>query len=222
MCAGYGFFAPHDFEERFHVQDMTFKLEPRYNVKPSQFMPVITRNSPNKAELMKWGIVPHWVKDPYKGLRPINARAETVATSGVFREPLRSRRCLVPANCFYERKDVGEKVKQPYCIKLKSRPVFAFAGLYNVFRDVEGKELKTFTIITTRPNEIVAPIHDRMPVILTEQGEDIWLDPNTQDINILLGLLEPYDAADMTAYQISTKVNFPQNDDESVITPLAA
>jgi putative SOS response-associated peptidase YedK len=219
MCGGYGFFAPSNFRQRFHIAQMDFALKPRYNARPGQFMPVITRNSPNKAELMKWGLVPHWAKEPRVKFSTFNARAETVVTSPAYRTPFRQQRCLVPANGFFEWKGTDHG-KQPYFIKLKSRPLFAFAGLFDVWKDAEGKELKTYTIITTTPNSVVAPIHDRMPVILYEADESTWLNPNIQAVPRLGALLKPYNETNMTAYRIRTLVNDPVNDRPDVIEPI--
>jgi len=158
MCGRYTLVIPSDFTTRFSVEGQELEIEPRYNVAPGQLMPIVVSNSPNRIEIMRWGLVPAWAKDPKMGYRMINARAETVATKPAFRRPFLTRRCLVPATGFFEWQKRGAS-KAPYCIRLKGQAVFAFAGLYDVWLDAEGRELKTYTIITTTPNGLLAPIH---------------------------------------------------------------
>lgn len=219
MCGRYGFIpgSKDQFKRRFNVESVDFDLKPRYNVTPGQTMPVITRKSPNKAEEMKWGLVPFWAKDPKIGYQMINARAETVVTKPSFRRSFAKQRCLIPASGFYEWKKL-DGTKQPYNIKLKHDQLFSFAGLYDIWKDAEGKELKTYTIITSEPNEVLAPIHNRMPVILTEADEEVWLNLNTST-NQLTTLLKPHNDTTMEAYPVSTKVNNPENDSPQVIIP---
>lgn len=187
------------------------KLDPMYNIAPGAITPVITRNSPNKLELMKWGLIPHWAKDPKIGYKMINARAETIADKPSFRGPFKKHRCLVPASGFYEWKKLeNEKTKIPYLIKNKSDELLSFAGLYDVWRDAENKEFKTFTIITTAPNELMSPIHNRMPVLLEKEEEKAWLDSETIPED-LLKLLDPYPSALLEAYTVSQDVNNPRN-----------
>ena len=181
-------------------------------------MPVITRNSPNKAELMRWGLIPFWAKDPRIGYKMINARAEDIQFKPSFRKPIRSQRCLVPTSGFFEWKHVGEE-KIPYFIKLKGSDMFAFAGLYDIWKDVEEYPLKSFTIITTSPNSLVESIHNRMPVILDEKFEDIWLDNTITDVNKVVALLKPYDSSQMEAYPVSMLINNPANDLPEVVKP---
>jgi putative SOS response-associated peptidase YedK len=220
MCGGFGLFAPANFERRFNIQNLEIKLTPRYNARPGMLLPVVTRKSPNKAELMKWGLVPSWSPVPRPKVTPINARADRVAQAPYFRKAFRASRCLVPANGFFEwQKSSGGKL--PWYIHLKSRPLFAFAGLYDVWKDAEGKEFKSFTIITCEPNELMAKIHNRMPVILPEAVEDSWLS-TTQDTKLLLSLLVPYDESNMAAYPVSTRVNDASYNRPEVIEPLEA
>lgn len=218
MCGRYGFIpgSKKQFQERFRIDRVNFELKPRYNVAPGQIMPVITRNSPNKAEEMKWGLVPFWAKDPKIGYKMINARAETVAIKPSFRRSLMKQRCLIPVSGFYEWKKT-DNTKIPYYIHLKNAELFSFAGLYDVWKDAEGKELKSYTIITTEPNTLMAEIHNRMPAILSETTEETWLDPANQNLSQLVGLLNPYMTIDMSANPVSKLVNNPENDSPEIL-----
>jgi putative SOS response-associated peptidase YedK len=217
MCGRYSLVPKADFAERFGVENLQLDLEPRYNIAPTQTTPVITRNSPNRAEEMRWGLVPFWAKDPSIGNKMINARAETVAEKPAFRKALAARRCLVPASGFYEwKRDAGGKV--PHYIFLRDTGSFAFAGLYEIWKDQDGQVLKTYTIITTTPNELMETIHNRMPVILSREDEGLWLDKEAE-IPALLALLRPYPAEQMDAYVVSKAVNSPMHEGESLIEP---
>ncbi|HEX9441523.1 MAG TPA: SOS response-associated peptidase [Roseiflexaceae bacterium] len=221
MCGRYGFVPGKNFDERFQVEHHQETLLPSYNVAPGATMPVVLRNSPNRVELMKWGLIPFWAKDPKNSYKTINARAETVATSPVFREALKRRRCLVPASGFYEWQQT-ERGKLPYFIHLKDIELFAFAGLYDVWQDAEGNELRTYTIITTTPNDLVQPIHNRMPVILHPDDEAMWIDPKMNDTAALRALLQPFPNALMEAYPVSRAVNTAAIDTPALIEPVAA
>jgi putative SOS response-associated peptidase YedK len=204
--------------------------EPNYNAAPSQPLPVIP-NTSQHVELYSWGLIPSWSKDG-RGNKPINARAETITTSPMFNRLIRNKRCLVPADSFYEWQakplientlfgpapEKGQIVKQPFRIMMKDEDLFSFAGLYDEWVDKSsGEMLRTFTIITTQANELVKPIHERMPVILTPEAEELWLDPNEKEV---LDLLQPYDADKMKAYPISNLVNSPQNRRAEIINSL--
>ncbi len=197
------------------------EIAPRYNIAPSQHTPVIYHNKENGRvlEMMKWGLVPSWAKDPKTGSRMINARAETLDQKPSFRHSFKSRRCLVPATGFYEWKKTG-KNRVPHYIRLKKRDTFSFAGLYDIWRGGEWNEIKTFTIITTEPNSILKPIHDRMPVILREEWEEPWLAedlPPGPDSDELMAMLKPYPYDDMIAHVVSNEVNNPTNDNPELI-----
>jgi putative SOS response-associated peptidase YedK len=220
MCGRYSLVPSDNFAGRFDIEDQQLPLLPRYNVAPSQTMPVIVSNSPNRAVEMQWGLIPSWSKEPRVKFSTINARAETISTSPVFRGPFKSRRCLVPASGFYEWRQMNHG-KQPYFIHLNSGELFAFAGLYDVWRGADGQELSTYTIITTAPNATVASIHNRMPVILRRDDEGIWLDKQTDSAR-LMSLLAPYPADEMEAYQVSRAVNDPANEDEELMQPSEA
>ena len=221
MCGRYGFVPGTNFDERFQVEHTQEPLLPSYNVAPGATMPVVVRNSPNRVELMRWGLIPFWAKDPKNSYTTINARAETVASSPAFREAFKRRRCLVPASGFYEWQKT-ERGKLPYFIHLKDMELFAFAGLYDVWKDAEGKELRTYTIITTTPNDLVQPIHNRMPVILHPDDEAMWIDPKMNDTKALRALLQPFPVALMEAYPVSRAVNTPAIDTPALIEPVAA
>jgi putative SOS response-associated peptidase YedK len=150
----------------------------------------------------------------------INASSETAATKPTFRKPLRERRCLILADGFYEWKREGPR-KQPYYIKLRDSQLFAFAGLWDRWQPVDGQPLETCTILTTTPNEVLQPLHDRMPVILPSSAYSLWLDPMVRDVEPLQSLLTPYSADEMIAYPVSTRVNNPANDSPEYIVPLA-
>jgi putative SOS response-associated peptidase YedK len=216
MCGRYAIVPGKNLEERFDVEHRQEPLLPSYNVAPGATMPVVVRNSPNRVELMRWGLIPFWAKDTKSSYKTINARAETVATSAAFREAFRRRRCLVPASGFYEWQKT-ERGKLPFFIHIKAMELFAFAGLYDVWKDAEGQELRTYTIITTTPNELVQPIHNRMPVILHPDDEARWIDPAVNDMESLRSLLTPFPAELMEAYAVSRAVNSPANDSEELI-----
>lgn len=218
MCGRYGLFDPTNLQERFQTQN-DVELTPRYNIAPSQKLPVIINEGHNTIEVMKWGFIPFWAKDPKIGYKMINARADTVATKIAFRGSLLQKRCLVPASGFYEWKQTPQS-KQPYYFHLKHEDIFAFAGLYSIWRDTQGTEVKTYTIITTEPNKLVAPIHNRMPVILPRNTEETWLNPDITEPEQLLSLLSPFPDSDMETYPVSPAINNPRNDTPDVIKPL--
>jgi putative SOS response-associated peptidase YedK len=190
-----------------------------YNIAPTKTVVVVSDDGTRYLTQMRWGLIPSWAKDPAIGNRMINARAETVATKPAFRVALRKRRCLVVADGFYEWQQRG-RGKQPFYIVLKSREPFGFAGLWDTWTSTDGEEIRTCTIITTEANEVLKPIHDRMPVILSHEAEAIWLDPTIQDPAELLPLLKPYPAEEMKAYPVSRWVNTPDHDSPECIEPV--
>jgi putative SOS response-associated peptidase YedK len=220
MCGRYSIVPTENIAARFDVQQEQLSLQPRYNVAPSQSLPVVVRNSPNRLVEMQWGLIPSWSKEPRAQFSTINARAETIAKSPVFRGPFKTRRCLVPASGFYEWQRTSNG-KQPFCIRLKDDDLFAFAGLYDIWRDADGNELYSYTIVTTAPNELVAPIHNRMPVILQRDDEDVWLDGEATP-GRLASLLVAYPAAGMQAYPVSRAVNNPANEGAELMQPATA
>ncbi len=211
MCGRYVLAETAALVERFNIQSAPANLAPRYNVAPTQSMPVVVKQSPNRLVMMRWGVVPAWAKDSKPGAPLINARAETLAQKRSFRQLLTAQRCLVPASGFYEWQQSGDG-KTPHYIHLKQQPLFAFAGLYERSVDSQGVEEFSYTIITTAPNALMASIHNRMPVILRQEDEDAWLNPDETEPEKLLPLLQPYAAEEMEAYAVSRAVNSPRND----------
>ncbi|MFQ5498487.1 MAG: SOS response-associated peptidase [Candidatus Zixiibacteriota bacterium] len=201
----------------------SFEFTPRYNISPGQLSAAITNSEGARIQSMKWGLIPHWAKDPSIGYKLINARSETVAEKPSFRDAFRKRRCLVPASGFYEwQKLPGSKAKQPFYITCSDRAnadVFSFAGLWSVWDDPDSNNIFTYTILTTGSNELMNRIHNRMPVILRKDDESEWLD-NKTDLASLKQLFEPFPYEQMNAYPVSTMVNSPKNDLPACISPL--
>ncbi|WP_224994682.1 SOS response-associated peptidase [Cesiribacter sp. SM1] len=193
--------------------------ETHYNAAPSQALPVITEQQPDKLQFFSWGLQPFWAKDAKSVKRSINARAETLTEKSTFRSLLKSKRCLVPAAGFFEWQASGQG-KVPYRIMLKSEELFTFAGLWDEWADKStGEVLHTFAIITTEANDLVKPIHDRMPVMLSPEAEELWLDENEPQEH-LLSLLMPYTAEEMKAYPVYQLVNSPANNVPEVLNSL--
>jgi len=217
-----------EIAERFAVQKTLFDVQPRYNIAPGQPIPVVTLQNGNGRQLdgFKWGLVPFWANDPSIGNKMINARVETLATKPSFKNALTRRRCLIPADGFYEWKQdsaATSKLRQPMHIHLRDRELFAFAGLWEEWKpkdQPDAKPLRTCTIITTTPNQLLATMHHRMAVILRREDEAAWLDPNLQEADELLSMLQPYPHEAMDAYPISTKINSPAFDAPDCIAPL--
>ena len=220
MCGRYSLICTDDLGNRFRVHLSEPPCRSRFNVAPSQEMPIVVKAEQVELVMMAWGLVPHWAREPTQSHRPINARAETLTERPMFRGLLQHRRCLVPASGFYEWKKDGDQ-KTPYFIRVKEAPLFAFAGLYDIWTDPTGAEHPSYTIITTTANELVQPIHDRMPAILTPEAEERWLDPAPLASDELSHLLGPYPPGAMEAYPVSRRVNSPTQDDEGLIEPVA-
>ncbi len=215
MCGRYVFNPgkPNEFFDRFNVENRDVKLQDNYNVAPGQVMPTITRNSPNKITLMKWGLTPGWMKGKSG---PINARSETILEKPMFKRPFLNNRCLIPTSGFYEWKKTKDG-KIPYFIHLKNVEMFSFAGIYESHEDAGGKTHFTYAIITTSPNKLMEDIHDRMPVIISKAGEDLWIDNENKDSEPLLSLFKPFKASDMEAYPVSSRVNTPINNSPDLL-----
>jgi len=205
----------------FNLTTTPETLVPRFNIAPSQPIAVITNEQSDALTFHKWGLIPSWAKDPKIGNRMINARSETAADKPSFRAAFRRRRCLIPADGFFEwqKQDDG---KQPMFIHLKDKQVFAFAGLWEVWHSPEGDEIRSATILTTEPNDFMATIHNRMPVILRRGDYATWLAPDEQKPDDLEPLLRPFAADQMAAYPVSRFVNSPANDTPETIEPLAS
>jgi putative SOS response-associated peptidase YedK len=202
------------------------RIEPlaaRYNIAPSQPIAVVANDGANQIEFFRWGLVPFWAKDAAIGNRLINARMESLEEKPAFRAAFRSRRCLIPADGFYEWKrnpgaPKGSKI--PMRIRMKSHQPFAFAGLWERWRAGDGGEVRTCTIITGAPNDVVRPIHDRMPVILRPADYRHWIEPGDHDAKDLLPLLATYPASEMEAYPVSTLVNSPATESAECVEPV--
>jgi putative SOS response-associated peptidase YedK len=194
---------------------------PRYNIAPTQPIPVI-RQHPKEPirqfSLMRWGLIPSWAKDSSVATSMINARSETADTKPAFQDALKSRRCLIPADGFYEWQRTG-KAKQPYCFEVGEGELFAFAGIWDRWKDPSGSWIKTCSILTTTPNAVTSTVHDRMPVILDPESYDLWLDPGMTNVAAASELLKPYDPGTMRCYTVSTRINHVANDDEECSRP---
>ena len=213
--------SPADIEFSFRTTNPLPNVQPRYNAAPGQDLMVVRRHpdtGQRSLDLLRWGLTPHWAKEAKVAWNHINARAESVDKRPAFRFAYRKRRCLVPADAFYEWKQEGTR-KQPYAIALRGRELFAFAGLWENWQDPETEQwVRTFTIITTDANELLAPIHDRMPVIIGPEDYERWLMPASDAKD----LLRPYPAELMTAWPISTRVNSPRNEGAELLEGIAA
>jgi putative SOS response-associated peptidase YedK len=213
---------PGELQDAFPNFDIPDEVPIRYNIAPTQPVAVIPNDGRLALDFFLWGLVPSWAKDPSIGNRLINARAETLAQKPSFRSAYRRRRCLILADGFYEwQKRPGSNFKIPHYIRLKSGKPFASAGLWEQWFSPDGSEIKSCTIITTRPNELIAPLHNRMPVILSPDAYMQWLDPAERAPADLNALLSPYPAEQMIAYPVSRMVNSPQNDSPECIQPIA-
>lgn len=230
MCGRYSLTtAPEALRRLFDFTGPAPNLRPRYNVAPTQTMPVVRMKKAGAGRelvMMRWGLIPHWAKEAAFGYRTINARAETVARRPAFRSAFKRRRCLVPADGFYEWRELDRK-KQPYRIGLKGGEPFAFAGLWERWTAAEdgkgfseGDEVESYTIVVTQANEKLRPIHDRMPVILAPEDYEVWLS-NGAHAEAAGKLLRPFPEAPMAYYRVSTRVNSPANDDPAVVEQLS-
>lgn len=220
MCGRFTLFAPYfEIIERFDI-GVAFQESdyfPSYNIAPSQqVVAIINDGKKNRLGHLRWGLIPSWSKDEKTGYKMINARAETVSEKPSFRNAFKKKRCLIPADSFYEWQKVDDG-KVPLRIKLKSDELFAIAGLWESWVSTDGSIIHSCTAITTVPNELIKPIHNRMPVILKREHEAAWLDPKNEDIEFLNNLLIPFDEKQMEAYFVSSAVNSPKNNGKSLI-----
>jgi len=194
-------------------------LRQSYNIAPTQSVPVVVNEEGNRLITCRWGLIPPWAKDPSIGNRMINARAETLAEKPSFKGPLKKHRCLIVADGFYEWKKT-ESGKAPVYITMKDGRPLGFAGLYSDWRPPEGEIIRTCTIVTTEPNDLLEPIHNRMPVIIKPDDRDRWLDPDEHDPTRLIPLLAPYPSGELDAWEVSKTVNSPSNNFPENIKPL--
>jgi len=222
MCGRYTLESDISFlQMRFKFAASDMKYKPRYNIAPTQDVLTVTNDGDRHGQFMRWGLVPFWAKDLKIGYRMINAKAETLAERSAFRNAFKKRRCLVLADGFFEwRKDGKERI--PTYIFLKSKEPFAFAGLWEIWKSPDDEIIPSCTIVTTEPNSFIEPIHNRMPVMLSEEAEALWLDPLTEDPMVLQQLLVPSPPELMDSYEISTLVNTPKNQGKELIEPVGA
>lgn len=203
---------------RYEIEgDLTPFHKPRYNVSPSQRVPAIIRDGQrNRLGELRWGLIPEWAKEEKLKVPTFNARAETLKQKPMFRVPFQRKRCLIPADSFFEWKKT-EEGKQPMRIMLKSKELFSMAGLYDTWIREDGTKISSCTVITTSPNDVLQEIHDRMPVILHREDESLWLDRGIKDLAPLEKLLKPYPADQMTLYAVSPQVGNVKNDSPECI-----
>lgn len=212
-----------EIEQRFQSTFYSDELErynplPNYNIAPTHMCPVITNQDPNRIHLYRWGLIPFWAKDMKIGYKMINARKETIIEKKTYKSALKSRRCIVPVDGFYEwKKDGGTKT--PYRIQVKDVPIFTIAGLWESWNSPENEEILTFTLITQEPNEFMAEIHNRMPAILMPDQERLWLD-NEVSTEELMKLITPIDSELMTAYEVPSAVGNVKNNSKELIEPV--
>jgi putative SOS response-associated peptidase YedK len=216
---------PEELAEAFALDEVP-ELAPRYNIAPTQPMPAVRVHATThkrRLGLLRFGLVPHWARDPSVGARLINARSETAQTRAAFRDPFRERRCLVPATGFYEWRRVNRD-RQPYLLHRRDRRPMGLAGVWDRWRPPagaqDGEPVESCAILTTAANELVARLHDRMPLVLDPADYALWLDPDVTDPARLLPLLRPYPAEEMAAVPVSPRVNSPHNDDPSLVEPI--
>ncbi|MFA5222265.1 MAG: SOS response-associated peptidase [Methanoregula sp.] len=222
MCGRYSLICIDDLGNRFRIFNPMLGARSKFNIAPGTQQPVIVQgDSCRELVQMQWGLIPHWTKNLTAAHPIINARAESLAEKVSFSPLLKKRRCLVPASGFFEWKHEGTK-KIPFYIHVNDQPLFAFAGLYDEWHDPKGIVLATYTIITTEPNALLATIHNRMPVIVSPDHEERWLNGEQPDTGQLKEMLAPYPAEKMAMHPVSPLVNTPSTDDERVIRPVAS
>jgi putative SOS response-associated peptidase YedK len=220
MCGRYMLTSPIEALRQLFLFEERPNLPPRYNVAPTQEVPIVRRRQEGSGReliMARWGLVPHWADDLAIGNRLINARAETIDRLPAFHDAYRRRRCLVPADGFFEWRKDG-KLRQPLLVRRRDRAPFAMAGLFERWRQPDGETLRSCTIVTCKPNELVAEVHDRMPVILDPDDHAAWLDPEAVDGRTLL---QPCPAEWLEALEVSRRLNSPKHDDPACIEPLA-
>ncbi len=222
MCGRFSLFAdPLMFMSEFEINNLPFDWHPRYNIAPGQMIPaIIAEDGKRRIGQLRWGLVPSWANDEKIGYKMINARAETLLEKPAFKNLFVRKRCIIPADGFYEWKQL-DTGKQPMRIMMKNGEPFGFAGLFDTWTSPDGEKISTCTIITTKPNEIVSDIHDRMPVILRREDVSLWLDRERYDADMLQSLLVPYAASEMTSYPVSSIVGNAKNDMPQCIEEVA-
>lgn len=221
MCGRYSLIADlGELARRFEFDGDWLAFESAYNIAPTQDVLTVVGGDTRRGGFMRWGLVPWWAKDLSIGNRMINARAETVSERPAFRDALRRRRCLVLADGFYEWQGTGS-ARRPMRVVMRSGEPFAFAGIWAVWKDPDGNRIPSCAIITTAANDLLRPVHDRMPVVLPREMEDFWLDRSIYDPDALASVLTPYSDDVMEVYEVSDLVNSAANDGPEVIEPAA-
>lgn len=223
MCGRYSLYsAKEDIESFFNVSSKDNEIfKPNYNIAPGSVMPIVLIGNSGHREIggLRWGLIPKWADSADTGYKMINARSETLTEKKSFKGPFLSRRCLVPANGFFEWKD-AEEFKQPFFVRLLSSELLAFAGLFEHWVSPDGEDVYSYTIVTTEANTLIQPLHERMPVILSPEHYNYWLDPNNEDVEGLQNLLLPYPMAQMSTYRVTTDVNTPKNNYPKLLQPI--
>lgn len=222
MCGRFNRYSPvEELARIFHLSSVP-ELEPQYNIAPTQPAAVVRTKADSKEKhlvILRWGLIPSWAKDREIGGKMINARSETAHAKPAFRSAILKRRCVVPANGFYEWQKIPEG-KIPHNIMMKSNKPFGMAGLWEQWKGQEGDVVESFTILTTTANDLLRPFHDRMPVILDPKDYDQWLDPRVDKLELLTPLLRPFPSHEIIAYPVAALVNNPKNRNSDCITPL--
>lgn len=234
MCARFTLKSSSDVVGKLFDLDDLPEIEPRYNIAPTQeLLAIVATNGKREATTFRWGLIPSWMDDATVGQRMINARGETVAEKPSYRGPFKKRRCLIVADGFYEWTDpleeglfagvtsTGKPKRQPHWIGMKDRGPFAFAGIWELNQKTELGPVETCAIITTDPNSLLEPMHDRMPVILAKEDWDFWLDPANDRVETLQQLIRPFPSELMDTYLVSTRVNSPREQGADLIDPIA-
>lgn len=216
MCGRFALSSPKKLPKRYKTKNKLPLFEPSYNIAPGSTLPTITKNSPSKITMMRWGL--KWKKDNIPGV--INIRSETTKEKLYFEKLLCTKRCIIPTTGFYEWKKYqvdGIEQKQPYYFFIKNADIFSLAGIYNMFKDAEGLPYFTFAILTCPPSVQMKPVHNRMPVILQEKDEEAWLDPENNEFDNLYKLLKPLSGKNLKFHKVSKEVNSPKNDGSNLI-----
>lgn len=225
MCGRYKLSVSWAEIDRRYGLTNSVNLRPRYNIAPTQDVLAIIYDAETRrrrGEMLRWGLVPAWARDMKIGYSLINAKAETVAEKPAYREAFKTRRCIIPADAFYEWQETGQSLKQPYAIVMKDRSDFGFAGLWEKWTDkASGEVIRSCTIITTQPNKLCASIHNRMPAILEPSDYTKWLGEQTASTDALLALLKPFRAERMECFKIGTRIGNVKYDEPSLIEPLS-
>lgn len=217
MCGRYALYNTGKFTKTFHTP-LPEGFFPNYNAAPTQQLPIVTAHSPTVAYLAHWGLIPSWASEFRSRFATINARSDRLLASKLYKPLVRSKRCLVPANAFYEFTDEAEG-KQPHLIRLQRNSLMAFAGLYDIWKDAEDRPRYSYTIITKPANSFMGSIHDRMPVILDEETQLQWINHAITDFDQIMDMLRPIDDDRLRAYKVSRKLNNVRNNSKALIKP---